>query len=512
MRTCITCCLFLLQITFVQTKAQQNGAVQFASPYERTLQTQPVVKHTPSNKNAVTTVDSILYSAQNVSDRFITVIDHKIGTYSNRISNKTEQTLRKLSKWEGKIRQVLQRVSPETEQKLFGAGRMTFTTLLQQVREGKAVADDYRAKYDSYRDKIYSSIHYLDQHRDEIDKGKIQPLNRAKRKLDELEGNVSNSEAVESFIKERRKELVNEAIRYIGKSKYLEKIDREAWYYVETLRNYKSLFSEPKKAEETALNILNRIPAFKQFVQQNSMLASLFPQSGTAINAASLAGLQTRVNTQSLIQGRIAAGGPNVQAAITQNFGQAQAELSKLKDKILQAGGSGSTDEVPNFRPNMQKTKTFRQRLEYNTNIQFGKANSLLPATADIALSIGYKPNDKSVIGLGASYKLGFGRIDRLAISHQGMSLRSFIDWKLKKQFYVSGGVEFNLNAGFKNMEQLKEYNRWQTAGLVGISKRIEVKTRFFKGTKLQLMYDVFHKQHVPVSQPILFRVGYVWR
>lgn len=505
----LACILYFLPATVFaqQTEPVQQPAAA-SSPYEKVLSVkkdQAVQKAGAVSKRA----DTVIQSIQDIPKKYIIRIDNKIGKYSDRITSKTEKTLAKLSKWENKIKGLLEKTSPETAQKLFGNGQMSFSSLLQKVRDGKAVADGYKARYNEYRDKIYTSLHYLEDQKDKLNKEVLQPLNQANQKLNSLEQDISNTEAVEAFIKQRKRQLIDEAVKYIGKSKYLTKIDKEAYYYIETLRNYKELFSDPKKAEETALKILNKIPAFKQFTQQNSMLASLFPQSASNGNMPNLAGLQTRAGMQAMIQQRIAAGGPNAGQIISQNVERAQAELTKLKDKILQSGGSNSSDEVPSFRPNNQRTKTFAQRLEYGTNIQFGKANHLLPGTADIALSIGYKINDKSMVGIGASYKMGFGRIDRLSVTHQGIGIRSFIDWKLKKQFYVSGGLELNQNAGFKNIEQLKDYSRWQTAGLIGISKKIDVKTKFFKGTKLQLLFDAFYRNHVPVSQPVLFRVGY---
>lgn len=84
------------------------------------------------------------------------------------------------------------------------------------------------------------------------------------------------TEAIEQFIKERKNQLIDEAVKYIGKSRYLQKINKESYYYVETLRNYKEIFSDKKKAEELALKILNKIPAFQKFAEKNSMLAGLF--------------------------------------------------------------------------------------------------------------------------------------------------------------------------------------------------------------------------------------------
>lgn len=457
-------------------------------------------------------LDSTIESLQKIPVKYLSSIDNKIDKYSNRITNKTEKTLVKLSRWEEKVKSILEKVSPETAQKLFGTNQLTFSAALQKLKEGKAVIEGYKTKYNEYRDKLTTSIKYLEEQKDKLNKDLINPINTVKKKLNDLEEDVSNTEAVEKFIKERKKQLLNEAVKYIGKSKYLTKIDKEAYYYVETLRNYKELFSDKKKAEETAITILNKIPAFKEFAQKNSMLASLFGSGANNGAIPNLAGLQTRAGVNTLIQERLAMGGPNAREAFSQNMQQAQAELNNLKDKVLKAGGSSSETQIPDFKPNTQKSKTFLQRLEYSSNFQFAKNNSLVPTTADIALSVGYKLNDKSIIGIGASYKMGLGSIRHISITHQGIGLRSFIDWKLKKQFFATGGFEMNYNAQFKNISQLKNDTDWQQAGLVGVTKKLNIKTKFFKGSSVQLLYDVLHRQHIPVSQPVLFRIGYSFK
>ena len=459
--------------------------------------------------------DSIFQTLENLQKvpvRYLDAVENKVDKYSKRITGKTEKTLAKLSKWENKIKGILDQVSPETSEKLFGNNATTFTTLLKKLQEGKAIAEGYKTKYNEYRDKLTTSIRYLEDQKDKLNKNLIQPINTAKKKLDELEQDISNAEVVEAFIKERKKQLVNEAVKYIGKSQYLTKIDKESYYYIETLRNYKELFTDKKKAEELALKLLNKIPAFTKFMQNNSMLASLFGSPNTPASMASLQGLQTRTSVNTLIQKEIAAGGPNALEIMKQNFQDAQAEVGRLKDKVMQMGGSNSDANIPNFKPNNQKSKTFLQRLEFGSNFQFAKNNSFMPTTADIALSLGYKLNDKSVIGIGASYKMGFGSLQRISISHQGIGIRSFIDWKLKWQIFVTGGYEVNYNAQFKNLAALKQYNDWQQAGLVGLTKKINVKTRFFKGTSVQLLYDMLYRQHKPVSQPVLFRMGYSFK
>ena len=153
---------------------------------------------------------------------------------------------------------------------------------------------------------------------------------------------------------------------------------------------------------------------------------------------------------------------------------------------------------------------SFKQRIDYNLNFQFAKSNTLIPATTDIGLSIGYKINDKSVIGLGAGYIVGLGTIQHIQLTHQGVNLRSFIDWKLKKQFFISGGFEMNYNEHFKDAALLKQNNTaWQKAALLGLTKKLSMKSKWFKTANMQLLYDFLSHQHLPVSQPVVFRVGY---
>ena len=94
--------------------------------------------------------------------------------------------------------------------------------------------------------------------------------------------------------------------------------------------------------------------------------------------------------------------------------------------------------------------------MDYGLNFQFAKGTSFMPASTAISLSLGYKLNDKSIIGIGAGYNIGMGTIEKIHFTSDGMSLRSFIDWKLKKQFFVSGGYEMNYNTQFKNITQLQ--------------------------------------------------------
>ena len=165
---------------------------------------------------------------------------------------------------------------------------------------------------------------------------------------------------------------------------------------------------------------------------------------------------------------------------------------------------------MPDFKPKEQKTKTFLQRLEYGTNIQTVKSNYFFPTTTDMALSVGYKLSDKNIVGLGASYKMGWGKdISHIVISSQGIGFRSFADFKLKGSFFVSGGFEYNYLSSFKTLQELhNNVDAWQRSALMGLSRKYKVGKR--EGN-MQLLYDFLHGQQTPPGTALKFRIGYTF-
>ena len=223
--------------------------------------------------------DSIFQTLENLQKvpvKYLDAVENKIDKYSNRITGKTEKTLVKLSRWEKKIQSLLEKVNPEAANNLFGPGKTTFTVLLQKLREGQNIANGYRSQYNEYRDKLNTSLKYLESQKEKINSKLIKPVKSVTKKMNELEEDVKNTEAMEQFIKERKKQLFDVALKYLGKNKYLNKINKETYYYAETIKNYKEIFSDPKKLEQTATTLLKKIPAFNDFIEKNSGLASLF--------------------------------------------------------------------------------------------------------------------------------------------------------------------------------------------------------------------------------------------
>ncbi len=166
--------------------------------------------------------------------------------------------------------------------------------------------------------------------------------------------------------------------------------------------------------------------------------------------------------------------------------------------------------DMPDFKPVQQKTKTFFRRLEYGTNIQTQHAAYYFPTTTDIGLSIGYKISDKNTIGIGVSYKVGWGSdFQHTNVSTQGIGLRSFVDIQAKKRFYLSGGFEYNFQPVASSAAGT--ISSWQQSGLIGVSKMVTMKTKVFKKTKIQFLWDFLSYMQIPRTEPFKFRVGYTF-
>jgi len=453
--------------------------------------------------------DSLLFLPATTASRYLDGIEARAAALEGKADKKNEQALRQFQKQEAKLRSKLAKIDSIAAKNVFAVADNKYKELAQKLKDNKL------HQYIPQIDSLSTSLKFLAANPQFISQAKEvkEKLKEAMSKMEALKSQLQKAEDIKQFLKER-KQYLKEQLSKFGFAKELKKINKQVYYYAQQLNEYKEILKNPKKAEQKVLELLSKTKLFKDFMRKNSMLASLFRIPGDPNDpsyVASLAGLQTRAQVTNLIQQQIQSGGLNGMQQFQQNMQAAQAQLNELKDKILKSGGGSSNAEMPEgFKPNNQKTKSFLKRIELGTNIQSQKSSGFLPVTSDIGVSAGYKLNDKSIVGIGASYKMGWGRnIQHIRMSHQGISARSFIDWKLKGSLWISGGFEMNYRSEFRNFTVLQNYSAWQQSGLIGISKTVPVKSKFFKKTSLKLLWDFLSYQQVPRAQAVVFRIGY---
>ena len=107
-------------------------------------------------------VDSIETTLFKIPDKFFSQTSSKIDKYNNRLTGKTNKTLEKLARWENKIKTLLDKTSPATSAKLFGNNQLTFNVLLQKIKQGETISQNYKAQYNSYRDKLTTGLKYIE--------------------------------------------------------------------------------------------------------------------------------------------------------------------------------------------------------------------------------------------------------------------------------------------------------------------------------------------------------------
>lgn len=447
-------------------------------------------------------------------DKLLSKLNGKASYVNDQLEKQTVKYLLRLEKQEAKLRRKLYKID-SLKAKQLGDVTDEYAELKNKLKEMpvsrvKAVGSNYLPYFDS----LQGSFAFLEKNKQLLSdaEGIQQRLQSSLADINQLQARLQHSDQIKDFIKERQQQIKAVLNSYTtlpkGLTKNYHDFIKEVYYYQAQLKEYKAMLNDPDKIQQKVLELLRKVPAFTAFMEKHSILASMFTMPANYGTPAALAGLQTRSQVQQLVSNRLNAEGSNGQAMLQQNLQQAQSQLSQLKDKANQLGGGSSDIDMPDFKPNSQKARSFKDRIELGSNLQTVKSNRFFPTTTDIAASVGYKLNDKSVVGIGAAYKFGLGRdIRHIAFTSEGVGLRTFLDYKLKGSFWLTGGAEMNYRARFNSFEVLKSYSNWQQSALIGISKKYQVSKKV-RGNA-QILYDALWTQHVPRGQPVVFRIGY---
>jgi hypothetical protein len=457
-------------------------------------------------------IDSIsdLKETLKLPAKYYSKVDKKLSSINNQLTKKSLKYLAKFQRQEQRIQQKLLKIDGKV---IADNSSASYLELYQRISSNSPDSSNalITGEYNPNLDSLGTSLSYLKQFNGISDKVKA-PL----KSFNQLQNNLQQSENIKAFIAERKNQIKEMLSKYTNLPGSLKneftKLNKTAYYYSAQVKEYKDLLKQPDKMEQKALSILRDVPAFQKFMKENSQLGNLFGIPLNYGNSQSLAGLQTLDQVQQLVRSRIGSE-PNAGQLLQQQVQAAQGQLNIFKDKLNKLGGGSGDIAMPDFKPNDQKTKPFFKRLEYGSNLQTTRGNYGFPTTTDLGLSIGYKLSSKGTVGIGASYKSGWGKdIQHIHISAEGMGLRSFFEYKLKKTFYASGGFEYNYQQTINSFQQLEKSDGWQQSGLIGISKVVDVKSKLFKKTKLQLLWDFLSYEQIPhVTPHIIFRVGYIF-
>ena len=458
-----------------------------------------------------------------MQQKYAGAVNAKVETFNGEVQQATEKTLSGVIRQEKKMQSKVARIDSVKARLLFKYSidsLQRFETLIKS-KTGK-IGRIFGARYFPYLDTLKQSLSFIKKAQGIADsanqlEGK---LNTSMNSVDQMESRLATVEQLNTFLTQREAVLQSQLSSFPGISSNLLNVEKQAYYYQTQVAQYKSTLSDPEKIEKLALNTLEKAPFFQKFVQQNGQLAGLFaspPGSGGIPdpNTPAAGGLPSRGVVQQALQNMLSGSGTDVNQVIQQQTSAAAGSvqnnpMNELQDRLgLLGGGSGGTNAtLPNFTPNNQHTKAFGQRLEYGVDLQFGPNVNYLPSTANFGGTIGYKVSDKFSLGVGAAYCLGLGTgWNHIQLSNQSVGLRSYLRWQLHGGLFIQGGGEWNYVTPFAGLSQLKQYSLWQSSALMGIGKAYKISKKV--SGNVVLLYDFLYDQHVPVTQPLVLRVGY---
>ncbi len=476
-------------------------------------------------------VDSSAGKVLSFPSRFLSRLQSHTSSLDRQLTQQTTNYLQKMQKREEKMRRKLSGVDSNAAKELFGASAQQYAAMAQKIQTDTGHPNmPMNGTYMPYVDSLSGTLGFLQKNPGLINgtggNGTVVggAATAASEKLQSMTGHfqalqakMADADAIKAFVQQRKQQISAYISQHADVQGLLGKqyagLNQDVYYYSQQLRQYKDMWSHPDEMEQKALAVLNRLPAFETFMKNNSQLAGLFSVPGNYGSPAGLAGLQTRGQVAQQIQSQVAAAGSGGADALQSNMQSAESQLDGYKEKLTKLGQGNGDMDMPDFKPDDQRTKTFLHRLEYGANFQTTHNNYYFPMVTDFGFSLGYKLGHSNVVGVGASYKVGWGNgIQHVALSSQGVGLRSFLEVKVKSSWYATGGFEYNYTTPFTSFQDIREIQDWTKSGLIGVSKTVSMKSRFFKQTKLQLLWDFLSYQQVPKTQPILFRIGYVWR
>jgi hypothetical protein len=471
--------------------------------------------------------DSVIGKALSFPSRLFSHIQSKTAHIDQQLSVQTEKMLKRMQQKEAQMANRLEEKDRLGAKQLFANSQSEYALLLHKLSSDSGSRPfQPSGQYQPYVDSLQGSLSFLKGNPQLIagNAGSLpanlqNDLHSAATGLVQAQAKIQVATEAKAFV-QQRKQLISQYIAQHASvqnllSKPFSAMNRETYYYGQRLQQYREMLNSPDKLEKQALAKLSGLPAFQTFMKNNSQLSGLFkiPGSGgglTASTAQPIPGLQTHSQVSQQVQGQVSASGDAGMGVFQSKLQSAQSQLNSYKNKLSQLGAGAGPGDVPDFRPNDQKTKTLWHRLEYGANFQTTHTNYYYPIVTDLGLSLGYRLGHGRVIGVGASYKMGWGSgINHISISSQGVGLRSFLQLPIKSSFSATGGFEYNHTTPFTSYQQLKQLQYWTKSGLVGVTKTISMKSRVFKKTQLQLLWDFLSYQQVPKTQPVLFRIGY---
>ncbi|WP_429060647.1 hypothetical protein [Chitinophaga sp. W2I13] len=300
-------------------------------------------------------------SGFNISNKAISQINTKVSRIQTQLNRKSEKALRKWLVQEKRIRDKLYN-SDSVAANLMFANPIDSMKQLSKLMNEKLYGSISRIDYNSYLDTLNTTFSFLKNNYSKA-KGvsnQIETVNYGSDNIHQLIGKIEYSEKIKNYIQARKKFLLDRLGAKVAFAENLKQLKQQAYYYSEQVKGILEALKDKRKAEAKAIEMIGNVPAYQDFLEKNSQLASLFNFGNDAASAESIAGLQTRSQVETLLQNRVSGGGPNAAGVLGQQMDAARSKMDELKNKFSTLNNA---DEMPDFNPNESKAICSKARI-----------------------------------------------------------------------------------------------------------------------------------------------------
>ena len=461
--------------------------------------------------------DTLTGKLANFPSRVFGKIQSQSANINQQLTSQTQRYLARMAQSEQRMQQKLSAVDPNAAKSLFANSQQQYAALGAQIKTDTGNRQTtFSGQYHPYADTLQGAMAFLQSHPQVLTSGTAAKLQAASSQFQALQAKMQDADIAKAYVQSRQQQISEYLAAHANVAGILGKplagMQEEQVYYTQRVQQYKAMLSDPSALAQQALSMLGRLPAFQSFMTTHSQLGSLFHLPGNYSTPQAVNGLQSKEQVAGLVKSQVSAGGSGGASALQANLQSAESSLDGYKDKLRQLGLGNGDAQMPKVEPNDQKSKSLLGRLQYSFNFQTTHNSIYYPSLLTLGLGLGYKLGHSNVIGIGASYEMGTGNgINHIAITGNGLGLRSFATIKLKTSFSLYAGLEYNYTTPFTNYQQLRQLQYWTRSGLIGVQKTVSMKSNVFKQTTLALLWDFLSYQEVPQTQPLLFRIGYTF-
>jgi|GEM_PF-6522880 len=200
---------------------------------------------------------------------YIKEIKNKTDRIRSRVSHSTDKALTAQRRLEQKLYKQYQKVNPAAAEALFKSSLDSLNNWQNSLKAKLTKPLAYLPLSSLYMYSLKTTLKFLNSP-DMQSLTNNKAVSDALEKVNSLDDKFAQAAMVQQFISDRKQMLNAELQTYTAMSGQLKQLNKQAYYYTLQVKEYKEVFTDKKKAEKKALEALNKVPAYQDFLKKHS--------------------------------------------------------------------------------------------------------------------------------------------------------------------------------------------------------------------------------------------------